>query len=221
AGNDNFAVRVDGVASGTITLTDGTYTSGAALATEIQTRINGDSALAAAGVSVTVAYDAGQRRFTVSSASKGIGSSVGFTNVAAGVTTALGFGVGVGTNGRDAAAVADPSAGMSIQISGGPLGDRGTVTLVRGVMNRVDQTLTNAVSTGGVFDTQLQSFDAQEASLAADQDAFDKRMTALQTRLQTQFANADALISTLNNTSTYLSQQFNLLNGTTSSTKKS
>ena len=221
ATNDNFAVRVDGIASGTITLTDGAYASGAALATEMQTRINADSALTAAGVSVTVTYDASQRRFTVSSASKGIGSSVGFTNIAAGVTTALGFGVGVGTNGRDAAAVADSSAGMSVQITGGALGDRGTVTLVRGVMNRIDQTLTNAVSTGGVFDTQLQSFDAQEASLAADQDAFDKRMTALQTRLQTEFANADALISTLNNTSTYLSQQFDLLNGTTGSTKKS
>jgi len=221
ATNDTFTVRVDGVSSGPIALTDGAYASGEALANAIQARINADTALLSAGVSVTVAYDATQRRFTVTSASKGSSSSVGFTTVAAGVTTALGFGVGLGTGGRAAASVADASAGLSIQITGGPLGDRGTVSLVRGVMNRVDQTLTNAVSIGGVFDTQQASFDAQEKSLADDQDAFDKRMTALQTRLQTQFAAADQLISKLNSTSSYLSQQLNMLPLSNTATKKS
>jgi flagellar hook-associated protein 2 len=221
ATNDNFSVRVDGVASGPITLTDGNYTTGDSLATEIQTRINADSALVAGGVSVSVKYDAAQRRFTVTSASKGASSSVGFTTIAAGVTAALGFGVGLGTNGRDAASVADASAGLSVQITGGPLGDRGTVSLVRGVMNRIDQTWTNAVSVGGMFDTQQASFDAQEKRLADDQDAFNKRMTALQTRLQTQFAAADALISKLNSTSSYLSQQLNMLPLSNTNTKKS
>ena len=221
ATNDTFTVRVDGVASGSIALTDGSYASGDALATEIQTRINADSALVAAGASVTVAYDATQQRFTVTSASKGSSSSVGFTTVAAGVTTALGFGVGLGTAGRSAASVADASAGLSVQITGGALGDRGNVSLVRGVMNRIDQTLTNAVSIGGVFDTQQASFDAQEKSLSDDQDAFNKRMTALQTRLQTQFAAADQLISKLNSTSSYLSQQLDMLPLSNTTTKKS
>src|SRR5262249_39054236 len=94
ATNDSFSLRVDGVASGPIALTDGSYATGDALATEIQTRINADGALVAGGASVTVKYDAVQRRFTVTSASKGASSSVGFTTIAAGVTTALGFGVG-------------------------------------------------------------------------------------------------------------------------------
>ncbi len=48
-------------------------------------------------------------------------------------------------------------------------------------------------------------------TLRTTEAAFDARMTALQTRLQTQFAAADALISQLNSTSTYLTQQLSAL----------
>ena len=43
ADNDTFAINVNGTASGTITLTQGTYTSADALIEEIQGRINSDS----------------------------------------------------------------------------------------------------------------------------------------------------------------------------------
>ena len=52
---------------------------------------------------------------------------------------------------------------------------------------------------------------AQAKDLADQKTALDARMTALQTRLQTQFAAADALISQLNSTSTFLSQQLSAL----------
>ncbi len=211
ATNNTFAVRVDGISSGVITLTQGDYASGDALAAEIETRINADAALSTAGVSVSVAYDATSRRFTVTSATKGATSAVGFTTVAAGAVTALGFAVGSGTAGRDAATVADAAAGVSLLIRGGVLGDRGTATLVRGVMNRVDQTLNDALSFGGLFANKQSSLDAQAKDLADQKTAFDARMTALQTRLQTQFAAADALISQLNSTSTFLSQQLSAL----------
>ncbi len=55
--NDTLTVTVDGTASGTITLTAGAYATGAALATEVQTQINADATLTAAGLSVTVTYD--------------------------------------------------------------------------------------------------------------------------------------------------------------------
>ncbi len=55
--NDTLTVSVDGTASGTITLTAGAYATGAALATQVQTQINADATLTAAGKSVTVTYD--------------------------------------------------------------------------------------------------------------------------------------------------------------------
>ncbi len=205
--NDSFAVRVDGIASNAIVLTDGAYASGDALATEIQNQINADAALVAAGASVAVAYDAVEQRFTITSTSVGANSSVAFATVGSAVTATLGFGVGAGTGGRDAATAADSAAGLSLQIAGDTLGDRGSVTLVRGVMNRIDLALADAMSSSGVFASKQTGFDAQLQKLADEKDAFDKRMTALQTRLQTQFAAADALISKLNSTSSYLSQQ--------------
>ncbi len=211
ATNNSFSVRVDGVASGVITLTEGAYATGDALAAEIEARINADAALTSGGASVSVDYDATARRFTITSATKGSTSAVAFTTVAAGAVTALGFAVGSGTPGRDAATVADAAAGVSLLIHGGALGDRGNVTLVRGVMNRVDQALNDALSFGGLFANKQSSLDAQAKDLADQKAAFDARMTALQTRLQTQFAAADALISQLNSTSTFLTQQLSAL----------
>ncbi len=211
ATNNTFAVRVDGVASGVIALTEGDYASGDALAAEMEARINADSALVGGGASVLVAYDAAAGRFTITSANKGSTSSVAVTTVAAGAVTALGLSVGSGTAGRDPATAADAAGGISLLIRGGALGDRGTVTLVRGVMNRVGQALTDALSTGGLFANKQASLEARAKDLAEDKEAFEARMTALQTRLQTQFAAADALISQLNSTSTYLTQQLSAL----------
>jgi flagellar capping protein FliD len=224
ATNNSFSLRVDGVGSGTIVLAAGDYASGDALATEMQSKINADSALIAGGASVAVKYDAVSKRFTVTSATTGSNSSVAFSNVAAGAIASLGLGVGAGTAGQNAANAADPSAGISLKIAGGVVGDRGTVTLVRGVMNRIDQTLNDQLSFGGLFANKQSSLDAQEKDLADQQTAFDARMTALQTRLQTQFAAADALISQLNSTSSFLTQQLSALPiatpGSTSSSSK-
>jgi flagellar capping protein FliD len=211
ATNNTFSVTVDGVASGVITLTEGAYATGDALAAEIESRINADGALTSGGASVAVAYDATTRQFTVTSTTSGSTSAVAFTNVSAGAVTTLGFGVGAGTPGRDATNAADPAGGVSLQITGGALGDRGTVTLVRGIMNRIDQALNNALSFGGLFANKQTSLDAQAKDLADQKTAFEARMTALTTRLQTQFAAADALISQLNSTSTFLSQQLSAL----------
>jgi flagellin-like hook-associated protein FlgL len=56
ASNDTLTVKVDGVSSGTVTLTAGTYVSGDALAAEVQTGINSDATLTAAGKSVKVTF---------------------------------------------------------------------------------------------------------------------------------------------------------------------
>lgn len=55
--NDALTLSVDGTASGTVTLAAGTYATGAALASQVQTQINADTTLKAAGKSVTVTFD--------------------------------------------------------------------------------------------------------------------------------------------------------------------
>ena len=94
---DTLTVKVDGITSGTIDLTGGTETlGGSELAARVQSRINADSALVAAGKSVSVTYAEG--RLAISSSSDGPTSKV---EVVGGSARALlgfnGGSAGVGT----------------------------------------------------------------------------------------------------------------------------
>jgi flagellin-like hook-associated protein FlgL len=68
---DTLTVRIDGVTSGLIDLTSGTETlSGSEVAARVQSRINTDSTLLAAGKSVSVTYE--NARLVIASNSEGI-----------------------------------------------------------------------------------------------------------------------------------------------------
>ena len=205
--NNSFVVAVDGIQSGAVLLTEQDYATGEDLATEIQARINADATLAAAGVSVSVGYDAVNKRFTVTSDSDGSKSLVNFVNVPAGTESALGFTVAAGEPGRNATTVSDAAGGLQLQILGGTTGYRGTATLVRGAMNQLDRYIDSVLEFGGTLDNKVDSLEAQLENIEDESAAFNTRMDLLTDRLRTQFAAADALISKLNSTSQFLDQQ--------------
>jgi flagellar hook-associated protein 3 FlgL len=93
---DTLTVAVDGVTSGTIDLTGGTETlTGPELAARVQSRINTDTALAAAGKSVSVTYEG--TRLVIVSNSEGATSTVDVLGGSA--RTLLGFNGGSSGNG--------------------------------------------------------------------------------------------------------------------------
>lgn len=89
ASNDTFTLRVDGVDSGTITIDPNTYADSTALATQLQTQIDADATLSAAGVSVTVGTDADGLTFT--SGSYGSTSAVEFRSASGTLSADLGL----------------------------------------------------------------------------------------------------------------------------------
>lgn len=89
ASNDTFTLRVDGVDSGTITIDPNTYADSTALATQLQTQIDADVTLSAAGVSVTVGTDADGLTFT--SGSYGSTSAVEFRSASGTLAADLGL----------------------------------------------------------------------------------------------------------------------------------
>ncbi|MGZ8405633.1 MAG: flagellin N-terminal helical domain-containing protein [Nitrospira sp.] len=120
---DTLTVKVDGVTSGTIDLTDSTETlDGPALAARVQSRINTDSTLIAAGKSVSVTYAEGG--LAVSSNSEGPTSKV---EVVGGSARALlgfnGGSVGVGT----ATFVTTVATNSAATNSGGALVSQGEI----------------------------------------------------------------------------------------------
>lgn len=87
--NDELTLKIDGTSTGTIALDSGAYTR-AELATELQEKINADSALVAAGKSVTVTVDA-SNQLVISSAEFGSASSVSIESLDTATQATFGF----------------------------------------------------------------------------------------------------------------------------------
>lgn len=123
--NDTLTVSVDGVASGTITLAGAaspgqSYSSGAALAQEIQNQINADSALQAAGVSASVTFDTTTSRFVITSNGTSASSAVNVTGGTARTTLGLLSGTGTAASGTYSTPTTFIFDGQSVTLSGTP-----------------------------------------------------------------------------------------------------
>ena len=230
-GNNTFALKVNGTQSGTITLTQGTFTS-VQLAAELQSRINGDSALQAASASVSVSFSATASQFAFTSATYGAASNVEFTAVGASTQATLGFGVGAGTAGQDVrGTLGDNPAtgagrkltgseggakGISVEVLGGVVGDRGKVSLSDGLAQRLDNLLSDLLGGDGPLSDRIDNLSKQVDRIDDQRKTLDDRMTALEKRYRAQFTAMDKLVSQLTATGNYLTQQFKSMSASNS-----
>lgn len=236
ANNDTLALKVDGVQSGTISLTQESYATGADLATELQSRINGDSALKAAGVSVLVSYDSGNNRLNITSARYGSASKVEVTSADTNTAATLGSSVGVGTDGVDVAGTigsvgatgsgriltgTGDAAGLAVEIQGGTMGVRGTVTFSRGVADQLDSLLSGLLDSSGTLSSETDGVNTSIKDIDQQRDVLSARLAALQDRYTKQFNAMDALVGQMKATSNYLTQQLASLPGVNSSSSSS
>jgi len=123
--NDTLLVSVDGTTSGTITLNGiGSpglaYISGDALAEELQSKINADSTLAAAGRQVTVLFDQTTHRLVLRSNSVGGTSAVDVTGGTARTTLGLSGGVSTVASGTYSGPQTFHLDGIAVTVSGAP-----------------------------------------------------------------------------------------------------
>ncbi len=88
--NDEFTINLNG-RSASIALTQGDYSSGDELATEIQLQINSASTFQTYSESVSVAYDSDDQSFNITSNNFGSDSQVYFTSVDNNIANSLGF----------------------------------------------------------------------------------------------------------------------------------
>lgn len=218
--NDQLVATVNGV-SATITLTAGTYATAAALATEVQSKVNGASALVQAGASVIV-NAAASGMLTVTSARYGNTSAVALAgSAAAGLVGAA----PVATAGADAAgsigginaitglgqtlrgATGTAVDGLSLSVNGGAAGVRGSVTYSTGFAYRLNDMLTAMLATGGVVATRTDGLNSEINDLNKRKDEINARLVRVEHNYRAQFNSLDTLLSTLNTQSSYLTQQ--------------
>jgi flagellar hook-associated protein 2 len=227
ANNDTFALKVNGVQTGTVTLTQGSYSTAAALTAEIQSRINGDSALKAAGVSVTVTHSS--NRLTITSGQYGSASTVEITAVDTNTATTLGLSAGSGTAGVDAAGSiggvsatgsgryltgAGDADGLKIEVTGGSTGARGGVYYSQGYAYRLDRLMTGLLDAkDGTIAGKTNGLNASIENIGGQRDALNRRLADVEKRLRAQFTALDSIVSQLRTTSDYLSRQLTNLPG--------
>lgn len=80
-----------------------------------------------------------------------------------------------------------------------------------GLSAKLGTQLTQWVGSNGILASRTDSIGQQLTDLKNRQATLDNRMAALTARYQTQFTALDTLMSKLNNTSSYLTQQFDAL----------
>jgi flagellar hook-associated protein 2 len=217
--NDQLAMTVDGVSS-TVTLTAGTYATADALAAHVQSMINGMSAFTAAGVAVGVAADIAGA-ITITSNRYGSASTVAVSGT--GATNLLGVGP-ASTAGKDVAgsiggvvasgsgklltgATGSDSEGLKLEITGGTATTRGTVNFSQGYAFQVNKLLDNYIGSSGFISARTTGINSSINDVKRQQEALDVRLTLIEKRYRAQFTALDKAISSMSNTSSFLTQQ--------------
>jgi flagellar hook-associated protein 2 len=213
--NDTLSLTVDGVAA-SVTLTAGVYTA-ASLAAEIQSKVNGASALSAGAIKVTVTESAGV--LTLTSNRYGSVSSVALTGgtgqsdlfgtqtetVGLDVTGSIG-GVSATGSGQKLTGNGD-AAGLAVNVAGGATGDRGTIKFARGYAYELDKLIGKMLDTDSILDSRVDGLNASIKDLGTRREMMERRLTTVESRYRAQFTALDVAISRMQSTSNYLTQQ--------------
>ena len=230
ADSDTFSIKVDGVDLGVITLAQGRYDTGVLLAAELQSKINSAASAQSADLGVTVVYSDLTDSLTLTSNSYGAESAVEITAVDTNTAATLGLGVGAGTSGTDmvgtingmeatanglvlTAAEGTAAEGLRLEIDPGAVGDLGVVTFGFGLFERLDDALDQFLVADGLLDNRSTGLQDRIDDIEDQRVALERRLESIEARYRSQFAALDLLLSQLQTTSDYLTQQLASLPG--------
>lgn len=234
ADNDALSVTVDGKASGIVTLAPGSYTTTTALAAEVQSKINGDGVLKAAGVSVIVSFDTANNRLVLKSAGYGSASTVAVTSEDPNTATMLGFSIATGTAGVNVVGTLNgaigigegqyltgpddaDAEGLKLQITGGATGSRGTVNYSQGYAYQLDKLVDQLLGDSGPIASRTKGINASITDIGNRRTTLEQRLLDTEKRYRAQFTALDGVISRLRTTNDFLMRQLAILPGVTQS----
>lgn len=224
AAGDKINVTLDGTTA-TVSLTAGAGYTPTALAAMVQSAINGTSAFSSLGSSVAATID-GTGHMNITSNRYGSASNISMTGNVGTFVADTGMG-GAGTAGADVVGTIDGlaatgsgqfltatgnAAGLKIQINGGafgagPAGDRGTVNASQGYAYNLSQLSTTLLASGGPLDSQTTGINSGIKDIGKQRDALNVRLANIQANYTKQFSALDVMLSGMNTTSNYLTQQ--------------
>jgi flagellar hook-associated protein 2 len=205
-----------GDTSATVALTAGSYTA-STLAAHIQSAINGNSTLIAAGKTVNVSQSTGV--LTITSANYGSTSTVNLTGGTAktdlfGTTTTATSGVDASGTINGVAAIGsgqfltgvtgNASEGLKIQVVGGLTGSRGTVDYSQGYAYKLNKLMDSFLNTTGSIASRTDGINKSIADISLQRTAMTRRLATTEALYRKQFTSLDTLVASLNSTGTSL-----------------
>ena len=222
-----FVANVGGTTSGTLTIPTATYDNESELAAAIQTLINTDETLQAAGADVTVSYDGSG--LDIQSNAFGASSNVSITDASTDSVNDLGLAIASGTAGQTAAATIDGTSGFgSSNVVLPALGQPGeglalvvganvaastsvTVNFSRGFAGELDALISTFLDSSGVIATRTETLESSLDTFETEQDRLDRRISAYEERLLNQFIAMERILSSLSTSGSFLDNLINTL----------
>ncbi|MBE8717386.1 flagellar filament capping protein FliD [Cellvibrio polysaccharolyticus] len=214
-----FSILVDGVAASPIQLpANKIYGSGAEMAADMQSLINLDPALKAAGVAVEVRFNQTENRFDFISNAYGSSSNVSFASVSDDMDE-LGITATAGTAGKDVAGTVDGVAGfgfgnvllpaigskaegLSMVIEPGSTG--GKISFSRGLAGTLTALADNFVKASGLISDREATINKNIEKVDEEKKTLEMRTEAYRARLQSQFAAMEMIVRSLKSTGSFL-----------------
>ena len=226
--NDTLSLQINGITA-TVKLTSGTYDSASDLATQVQSNINGTSTLSSSKTTVVVSATAGA--LTIASNLYGSGSTVStIADTASGSilgTIDYTNGTGLNTNGTIGSVAATGSGqsligtgdakGISISVIGGSTGSRGTVNFARGYAYELNNLVGSMLSSNNLIDSRVGGINASITQVGKDRGRVNLHLASIEKSYRTQFTALDGMLSSMNQTSNFLTNQLANLPGFTKS----
>jgi len=226
--NDEFVVEVNGVRTDPFTIQNGTFNV-TQLKNRIINAVNVDPNIVAAGISTSSRTNTDNTIQFYDQAS-GVGSTFDFISVHESLAETAGIRVRSASQGLDVkgtingveaigeqrrltGAVGDPSEGISVDVIGGTVGNRGDVTYIKGVATQLVDMINGYLSSDGAVAGVIDGYNDTLSDIDEDRIELDDRVNALTARLARQFTAMDIIISQLKNTETFVKSQLAALSG--------
>lgn len=224
--NKDLTITVDGVTASVSLIPSALPYTADEIATQVQSAINGASALSSASIAVSVKVDS-NGFLTITSGKFGSVSKVSVTgsgaNALLGATPAATDGIDVeGTIGGVEAsgsgqfltgASGSPAAGLKLEITGGAENaNRGTVTFSQGHAFHLNKLVESFLGEKGLLSGRTSGINESIKDIGKMNETINNRLADIEKRYRAQFTALDVAISKMSSTSAYLTQQLALLN---------
>jgi len=220
-------VTVDGT-SAAVSLAAGSYTA-SQLTTLLQTSINGNTAFTNAGIKIA-ATTTGGGFLKLTSNSYGSTSNITLTNGTGTGISLLAGTISSGTPGTNVTGtlngiaatgagqfltgnVGSAADGLKVIIAGGATGDRGTIHFSKGYASQLNSLFSTITGSGGSIASTTDGVNRSIKDIGKQREVLNSRLIDTEARYRAQFTALDRIISGLNNTSSFLTQQLSALTG--------